>query len=234
MSDIRPALRRPVLRLRISPRQTSKASFGRPPYFPGPFLHRAFPTPPSSQTLSVSHDGHGKAPDAPPCFQAFPSADLVFAPTLAHWGQSLHLAPSHPPRRCAAYIHRAMRLTPRMRRARLRSPAGLRGSFRPHLPWTEGVAAPQLQTRKKPLESTISALIPAQTSCNTRMTRPRRATHRQNRAASSPSCSRRRSPECVCRRILQDWQRSARRRCANALCAIVCAGHVIVDERMPR
>ena len=55
--------------------------------------------------------------------------------------------PSRPSRRYAASSKRAVRLTSRIRHDR-RAERCLRGSFRPHLPWTEA-KRPQLQTRKK-------------------------------------------------------------------------------------
>ena len=63
------------------------------------------------------------------------STDLVFAPTLAHWNSACALPsrPSQPDvailRRCGLPLGYAMIVA--------RRPRGLRGSFRPHLPWTE-------------------------------------------------------------------------------------------------
>ena len=77
--------------------------------------------------------------------------DLVFDPTLAHRG--LAFAPPSPPsRRYAARINGGCVLP--LGYAVLAfadAPRDLRGSFRPHLPWTRAfVESPQLQTRKKP------------------------------------------------------------------------------------
>ena len=78
------------------------------------------------------------------------STDLVFAPTLAHRGLSLHPWPSRPSRTLAANLGVCGRCDLPLGCAMLvAANRVLRGSFRPHLPWTRDDAAPQLQTRKK-------------------------------------------------------------------------------------
>ena len=77
------------------------------------------------------------------------STDLVFAPTLAHWNSACALPsrPSQPDvailRRCGLPLGYAMIVA--------RKPRGLRGSFRPHLPWTEVEKPATTDSKEAPL-----------------------------------------------------------------------------------
>ena len=102
-----------------------------------------------------------------------PSTDLVFAPTLAHWGQATHLVPSRLP---SLSRYETVRLTPRMRHDR-------QNGLSPRLTWIPSTAsvldlrllhpfgaASQLQTRKKPYYYTRTHCIHCKTQSNPQTT----------------------------------------------------------------